>query len=133
MSFIQEREKYYKKIRKLIQNTDRKITEDEEKKLSFLYKNYPLDTVFSAIKHMNLQNKTNDIDTLFDFITGNINTGDLQKETTLSFANQQENMRKTEPKNITKTVKRQTYVNTPTLTGKELEDAILSNNDLDNF
>ena len=128
-----------------LQNTDRKITEDEEKKLSFLYKNYPLDTVFSAIKHMNLQNKTNDIDTLFDFITGNINTGDLQKETTLSFgnisledlenifANQQENMRKTEPKNITKTVKRQTYVNTPTLTGKELEDAILSNNDLDNF
>ena len=128
-----------------LQNTDRKITEDEEKKLSFLYKNYPLDAVFSAIKHMNLQNKTNDIDTLFDFITGDINTGDLQKETTLSFgnisledlenifANQQENMRKTEPKNITKTVKRQTYVNTPTLTGKELEDAILSNNDLDNF
>ncbi|EJU23902.1 replication initiation and membrane attachment protein, DnaB/DnaD family [Peptoanaerobacter stomatis] len=128
-----------------LQNTDRKITEDEEKKLSFLYKNYPLDAVFSAIKHMNLQNKTNDIDTLFDFITGDINTGDLQKETTLSFgnislddlenifANQQENMRKTEPKNITKTVKRQTYVNTPTLTGKDLEDAILSNNDLDNF
>ncbi|WP_455089512.1 DnaD domain protein [Peptoanaerobacter stomatis] len=128
-----------------LQKTDRKITEDEEKKLSFLYKNYPLDAVFSAIKHINLQNKTNDIDTLFDFITGDINTGDLQKETTLSFgnisledlenifANQQENMRKTEPKNITKTVKRQTYVNTPTLTGKELEDAILSNNDLDNF
>ena len=128
-----------------LQNTDRKITEDEEKKLSFLYKNYPLDAVFSAIKHMNLQNKTNDIDTLFDFITGDINTGDLQKETTLSFgnisledlenifANQQENMRKTEPKNITKTQKRQTYVNTPTLTGKDLEDAILSNNDLDNF
>ncbi|MGP1411322.1 MAG: DnaD domain protein [Peptoanaerobacter stomatis] len=128
-----------------LQNTDRKITEDEEKKLSFLYKNYPLDAVFSAIKHINLQNKTNDIDTLFDFITGNINTGDLQKETTLSFgnisledlenifANQQENMRKTEPKNITKTQKRQTYVNTPTLTGKDLEDAILSNNDLDNF
>jgi hypothetical protein len=42
-------------------------------------------------------------------------------------------MRKTEPKNITKNQKRQTYVNTPTLTGKELEDAILSNNDLDNF
>lgn len=128
-----------------LQNTDRKITEDEEKKLSFLYKNYPLDAVFSAIKHMNLQNKTNDIDTLFDFITGDINTGDLQKETTLSFGNislddlenifakQQEDMRKSEPKNITKTQKRQTYVNTPTLTGKELEDAILSNNDLDNF
>ena len=128
-----------------LQNTNRKITEDEEKKLSFLYKNYPLDAVFSAIKHINLQNKTNDIDTLFDFITGDINTGDLQKETTLSFgnislddlenifANQQENMRKSEPKNITKTQKRQTYVNTPTLTGKDLEDAILSNNDLDNF
>lgn len=128
-----------------LQNTDRKITEDEEKKLSFLYKNYPLDAVFSAIKHMNLQNKTNDIDTLFDFITGDINTGDLQKETTLSFGNislddlenifakQQEDMRKSEPKNITKTQKRQTYVNTPTLTGKDLEDAILSNNDLDNF
>ena len=128
-----------------LQNTDRKITEDEEKKLSFLYKNYPLDAVFSAIKHINLQNKKNDIDTLFDFITGDINTGDLQKETTLSFGNislddlenifakQQEDMRKTEPKNITKNQKRQTYVNTPTLTGKELEDAILSNNDLDNF
>ena len=128
-----------------LQNTDRKITEDEEKKLSFLYKNYPLDAVFSAIKHMNLQNKKNDIDNLFDFITGDINTGDLQKETTLSFGNislddlenifakQQEDMRKTEPKNITKNQKRQTYVNTPTLTGKELEDAILSNNDLDNF
>lgn len=128
-----------------LQNTDRKITEDEEKKLSFLYKNYPLDAVFSAIKHINLQNKTNDIDTLFDFITGDINTGDLQKETTLSFGNislddlenifakQQEDMRKSEPKNITKTQKRQTYVNTPTLTGKDLEDAILSNNDLDNF
>lgn len=128
-----------------LQKTDRKITEDEEKKLSFLYKNYPLDAVFSAIKHMNLQNKTNDIDTLFDFITGDINTGDLQKETTLSFGNislddlenifakQQEDMRKSEPKNITKTQKRQTYVNTPTLTGKDLEDAILSNNDLDNF
>ena len=128
-----------------LQKTDRKITEDEEKKLSFLYKNYPLDAVFSAIKHINLQNKTNDIDTLFDFITGDINTGDLQKETTLSFGNislddlenifakQQEDMRKSEPKNITKTQKRQTYVNTPTLTGKDLEDAILSNNDLDNF
>ncbi len=128
-----------------LQNTDRKITEDEEKKLSFLYKNYPLDAVFSAIKHINLQNKKNDIDTLFDFITGDINTGDLQKETTLSFGNislddlenifakQQEDMRKSEPKNITKTQKRQTYVNTPTLTGKDLEDAILSNNDLDNF
>ena len=128
-----------------LQKTDRKITEDEEKKLSFLYKNYPLDAVFSAIKHINLQNKTNDIDTLFDFITGDINTGDLQKETTLSFGNislddlenifakQQEDMRKSEPKNITKTQKRQTYINTPTLTGKDLEDAILSNNDLDNF
>ena len=127
-----------------------KLTQEQEKKLIFLYKNYPKETVISAIKYIKKNNQKNNIDNLFDFITNGNADEDLKKETIITFGNIkleqiemliekskiESKFNKKEQNTIVKNIqkpKKQSNLNTLSLTEQEMEDLMLSQNDLENF
>lgn len=132
------------------QENQEKITQEQEKKLIFLYKNYPKETVISAIKYIKKNNQKNNIDTLFEFITNGNADEDLKKETIITFGNIKLNQiekliekskienkfNKKEQNSTSKNIqkpKKQSNLNTLSLTEQEMEDLMLSQNDLGDF
>ena len=122
-----------------------RIDTNNEKMLSFLYKNYPLSTILSAIKYLSKTTKISNIsiEHIFDFITSSANKSNINDETVVSFGNITiddmkdifvQNKKIIQEKIKEKQTNRTTsYVQTPSLTGDELEKFILSKNDLDEF
>lgn len=132
------------------QENQEKLTQEQEKKLIFLYKNYPKETVISAIKYIKKNNQKNNIDTLFEFITNGNADEDLKKETIITFGNIKLNQiekliekskienkfNKKEQNSTSKNIqkpKKQSNLNTLSLTEQEMEDLMLSQNDLGDF
>lgn len=131
-----------------LQEKTQKIGQNQEKKLLFLYRHYQKDTIYSAIKHIVSKKKTNDIDTLFDLITGGNMEESLQKETFISFGNikmkqlqklierektekEFKDTKKSKTKNLQEDKK--SYLNTINLTEAEMEELMLSKNKFKDF
>lgn len=119
----------------------------QDKLLLFLFKNFPYDTIYSAIGYLqtNNNNKKIKIEDLFEFITGN---EDVQSEKMITFGaitlNDIEEILKRNEKSKVKNMKEKNSFNvkstkntklsqTSQPTDKEIEDIILSKNDLNDF
>ena len=125
-------------------NMDR-IDNSQEKMMSFLYKNYKKDIVLSAIDYVKKDKKRElSLNSLFDFITSSSMDDKLESETVITFGNisleqmekvleAQEKQREAKKPKTKENQKEKSFVNTPALSGKELEEFLLDKNDLDNF
>lgn len=125
-------------------NMDR-LDNSQEKMMSFLYKNYKKDIVLSAIDYVKKDKKRElSLNSLFDFITSSSMDDKLESETVITFGNisleqmekvleAQEKQREAKKPKTKGNQKEKSFVNTPALSGKELEEFLLDKNDLDNF
>lgn len=125
-------------------NMDR-LDNSQEKMMSFLYKNYKKDIVLSAIDYVKKDKKRElSLNSLFDFITSSSMDDKLESETVITFGNitlkqmekvleAQEKQREAKKPKTKENQKEKSFVNTPALSGKELEEFLLDKNDLDNF
>lgn len=125
-------------------NMDR-LDNSQEKMMSFLYKNYKKDIVLSAIDYVKKDKKRDfSLNSLFDFITSSSMDDKLESETVITFGNitleqmekvlkAQEKQREAKKPKTKENQKEKSFVNTPALSGKELEEFLLDKNDLDNF
>ena len=125
-------------------NMDR-LDNSQEKMMSFLYKNYKKDIVLSAIDYVKKDKKRElSLNSLFDFITSSSMDDKLESETVITFGNisleqmekvleAQEKQREAKKPKTKENQKEKSIVNTPALSGKELEEFLLDKNDLDNF
>ena len=125
-------------------NMDR-LDNSQEKMMSFLYKNYKKDIVLSAIDYIKKDKKRDfSLNSLFDFITSSSMDDKLESETVITFGNisleqmekvleAQEKQREAKKPKTKENQKEKSFVNTPALSGKELEEFLLDKNDLDNF
>ena len=125
-------------------NMDR-LDNSQEKMMSFLYKNYKKDIVLSAIDYVKKDKKRElSLNSLFDFITSSSMDDKLESETVITFGNitleqmekvleAQEKQREAKKPKTKENQKEKSFVNTPALSGKELEEFLLEKNDLDNF
>lgn len=125
-------------------NIDR-LDNSQEKMMSFLYKNYTRDIVLSAIDYVKKDKKGElSLNSLFDFITSSSMDDKLESETVITFGNitleqmekvleAQEKQREAKKPKTKENQKEKSFVNTPALSGKELEEFLLDKNDLDNF
>jgi hypothetical protein len=113
--------------------------------MSFLYKNYKKDIVLSAIDYIKKDRKKElTLNTLFDFITSSSMDDKLQSETVITFGNitleqmekvlqARDKQKENTKQKIQAKQKEESFVSTPSLTGKELEEFLLKKNDLDDF
>ena len=125
-------------------NTDL-LDNAQEKMMSFLYKNYKKDIVLSAIDYIKKDRKKElTLNTLFDFITSSSMDDKLQSETVITFGNitleqmekvlqARDKQKENTKQKIQAKQKEESFVSTPSLTGKELEEFLLKKNDLDDF
>ena len=125
-------------------NMDR-LDNSQEKMMSFLYKNYKKDIVLSAIDYVKKDKKRElSLNSLFDFITSSSMDDKLESETVITFGNitleqmekvlqVHEKQREAKKPKTKENQKEKSFVNTPALSGKELEEFLLEKNDLDNF
>lgn len=125
-------------------NMDR-LDNSQEKMMSFLHKNYKKDIVLSAIDYIKKDKKRDfSLNSLFDFITSSSMDDKLESETVITFGNisleqmekvlqVQEKQREAKKPKTKENQKEKSFVNTPALSGKELEEFLLDKNDLDNF
>ena len=121
------------------------LDNSQEKMMSFLYKNYKKDIVLSAIDYIKKDKKRDfSLNSLFDFITSSSMDDKLESETVITFGNisleqmekvlkAQEKQREAKKPKTKENQKEKSFVNTPALSGKELEEFLLDKNDLDNF
>ena len=121
------------------------LDNSQEKMMSFLYKNYKIDIVLSAIDYIKKDKKRKfALNSLFDFITSSSMDDKLESETVITFGNitleqmekvleAHDKQREAKKPKTKENQKVKSFVNTPTLTGKELEEFLLDKNDLDNF
>lgn len=117
----------------------------QEKMMSFLYKNYKKDIVLSAIDYIKKDRKKElTLNTLFDFITSSSMDDKLENETVITFGNitleqmekvlqARDKQKENTKQKIQAKQKEESFVSTPSLTGKELEEFLLKKNDLDDF
>jgi len=121
------------------------LDNSQEKMMSFLYKNYKKDIVLSAIDYIKKDKKRDfSLNSLFDFITSSLMDDKLESETVITFGNisleqmekvlqVHEKQREAKKPKTKENQKEKSFVNTPALSGKELEEFLLDKNDLDNF
>lgn len=121
------------------------LDNSQEKMMSFLYKNYKKDIVLSAIDYIKKDKKRDfSLNSLFDFITSSSMDDKLESETVITFGNisleqmekvlqAHEKQREAKKPKTKENQKEKSFVNTPALSGKELEEFLLEKNDLDNF
>ena len=121
------------------------LDNSQEKMMSFLYKNYKKDIVLSAIDYVKKDKKRDfSLNSLFDFITSSSMDDKLESETVITFGNitleqmekvlqTHEKQREAKKPKTKENQKEKSFVNTPALSGKELEEFLLEKNDLDNF